>query len=185
MRFALPARADPVDQIVSATFMSLRGLLDDWHAAETWAAHDVVMFGSAFKAVQGLLEAPYLLPTLHAVAERLQEAYRTVEVAPVGVRAVTTINGRQLSVELRSSGMVWMFGCYLPKRLWLRALLHRSLPPFQDCRDICQGRLAILPPLSKVHCTEHAQRGSLNRPIGTTCGGSPAGGLGDQAQPTS
>ena len=71
-------------------------------------------FGSAYRHAQVALRSPYPAPTLLAVAERVKEAHRALEIARAGGLSISSIDGRQLTIEPVSFGTVWLLACHLP-----------------------------------------------------------------------
>lgn len=128
MHFALAAQQRPADDLTAATFRVLRTLLDDRAEAELWAPDDLVRFSGPFRAAQAAIAAPYPSPTLLAVAERLLEVHTALEVAPAHDRTVTTIDGRQMVLEPRSFGTIWLVACHLPRALVAVGIATRILP---------------------------------------------------------
>lgn len=121
---------DAADSVARASLNTLRTLLDDRAQAEMWGRDDLVRFGQAFREARSRLSAPYPSPTLLAVAERLQAVHRELEVSPTEGRSVTTIDGRQLHVDPRSFGIVWLLACMLPKALTAAGLTSQHVPSF-------------------------------------------------------
>jgi hypothetical protein len=121
---------DTGDAVARASLKTLRTLLDDRAEAEMWGGDDLVLFGKAFREARTSLCGPYPSPTLLALSERLQAVHQQLEVSPNEGRSVTTIDGRQLHLEPRGSGIVWLLACMLPAALVAAGLTTQHVPCF-------------------------------------------------------
>lgn len=130
VHFVLLAQEAEGDAVAKATLNALRLLLDDREEAQTWGRHDLVLFGSAFRAAKRRLAEPYPAPTLLAVAERLLEVHAELEIAPVGGRSLATLDGRQLTVDPRTFGTIWLLACHLPMALLAAGFTSQIIPSF-------------------------------------------------------
>lgn len=128
--FVLLAQETDGEAVAISTLNALRTILDDREQAEIWGREDLVLFGSAFRAAKARLAEPYPSPTLVAVAERLLAVHAELEIAPVGGRSVSTIDGRQLNVDPRTYGTVWLMACHLPTALFTAGLTTQAIPSF-------------------------------------------------------
>lgn len=156
------ARADPVAR---ASLNTIRTLLDDRAQAEMWGHDDLVRFGQAFRAARARLSEPYPSPTLLAVAERLQTVHKELDINPSAGRTVTTIDGRQLHVDPRSFGTVWLLACTLPKALVAAGLTLQHIPSFVWLPKFLSGSVAELAAELEARLGRTAQSGlaDLNR----------------------
>lgn len=132
LHFALSAAEREYDPVARATLNISRTLLDDRKEAESWAPEDLVRFGPAWRAVQEALEAPYPVPTLEAVADRLIVARGQLEAPVTAAQLLTTIDGRQFRLDPRRSDLDWVIACHLPTALRSCGLALRTLPSFVD-----------------------------------------------------
>ncbi|CAM3073145.1 hypothetical protein HP438_05580 [Sphingomonas zeae] len=128
--FVLLAQEAEGDAVAKATLNALRLLLDDREEARIWGRDDLVLFGSAFRAAKRRLAEPYPAPTLLAVAERLLEVHAELEIAPVGGRSLATLDGRQLIVDPRTFGTIWLLACHLPAALLAAGFTSQIIPSF-------------------------------------------------------
>jgi len=128
--FVLLAQEAEGDGVAKATLNALRLLLDDREEARIWGRDDLVLFGSAFRAAKRRLAEPYAAPTLLAVAERLLEVHAELEIAPVGGRSLATLDGRQLIVDPRTFGTIWLLACHLPTALLTAGVTSQIIPSF-------------------------------------------------------
>lgn len=144
MHFMLLAQDNRDDAIASATLNTLRLLLNDRSEAELWGGDDLVRFGAAFREATRRLSAPYRAPTLHAVAERLQEVYAELEVAPVGGRSVSTIDGRTLAIDPSTFGTIWLLACHLPRALQVAGITLQMIPSLVELPKFIAGPTADL-----------------------------------------
>lgn len=128
--FVLLAQEANGDAVAKGTLNALRTLLDDREEAQIWGREDLVLFGPAFRAAKARLAEPYPAPTLLAVAERLLAVHADLEIAPVGGRSVATIDGRQLNVDPRTFGTIWLLACHLPTALLSAGFTTQAIPSF-------------------------------------------------------
>lgn len=128
--FVLLAQEADGDAVAKATLNALRLLLDDREEAQIWGRDDLVLFGSAFRKAKARLVEPYAAPTLVAVAERLLEVHAELEIAPVGGRSLATLDGRQLTVDPRTFGTIWLLACHLPTALLTAGVTSQIIPSF-------------------------------------------------------
>lgn len=126
--FVLLAQETKGDAVASATLTALRTVLDDRAQAQLWGREDLVLFGSAYRSAKARLAEPYASPTLLAVAERLLKVHAELEIAPVGGRSVSTIDGRQLNVDPRTFGSIWLLACHLPAALRSAGITTQAIP---------------------------------------------------------
>jgi hypothetical protein len=130
MHFLLLGEDSRGDPVARASLNTLRTLLDDRAQAEMWGHDDLVRFGQAFRTARARLSEPYPSPTLLAVAERLQAVHEELDVNPSEGRTVTTIDGRQLHMDPRSFGTVWLLACMLPRALTAAGMTLQHIPSF-------------------------------------------------------
>lgn len=128
--FVLLAQEADSDAVARASLNALRLLLDDREEVQVWGRDDLVLFGPAFRAAKARLAEPYAAPTLLAVAERLLEVHAELEIAPVGGRSLATLDGRRLTVEPRTFGMIWLLACHLPTALLAAGFTSQIIPSF-------------------------------------------------------
>ena len=141
---SLVAQEPTDDQMAHLALAVLRTVLDDRDECETWGRDDLVRFGSAYRQARVAMEAPYPAPTLPAVAERLQEVHSALEIAPTGGRTVSSIDGRQLTVEPVSFGSVWLLACHLPQALVSASLAMHFIPTLVGLPRYLTGTAAEL-----------------------------------------
>ena len=132
VHFALSASESQRDPIARATLNISRQLLDDRKEAEIWAQDDLVRFGPAWRAVQTAVEAPYPLPSVSAVAERLIAAREDLSGPVSGGQLLTTADGRQLQIDQRQTDVGWVVAAHIPAALEASGLTLRRLPSFVD-----------------------------------------------------
>jgi hypothetical protein len=125
---SLIAQEPVTDPVAHSTLAVLRTVLDDRDACETWGRDDLVRFGLAYRQAQVALREPYPAPTLLALAMRVQEAHSALEIAPAGGRTVSSIDGRQLTIEPVSFGTVWLLACHLPQAIVSAGLATHFIP---------------------------------------------------------
>lgn len=143
--YMLIAQEEDIDPVACSTLTALRTILDDRDAAEMWGRDDLVRFGPAFRQAQEALTAPYPTPTLQAVTERLLEVHASLEVAPVGGRTLSTLDGRQLTIEPQGFGSVWLLACLLPSALAAAGLTTAIVPCFVSLPRYLAGPISDLP----------------------------------------
>lgn len=144
MHFLLHGEDAGRDPVARASLATLRTLLDDLSQAEIWGSDDLVRFGQAFRAARARLSEPYPSPTLLAVAERLQAVHQELDIMPSEGRTVMTIDGRQLHVDPKSFGTVWLLACMLPKALMAAGLTLQHIPAFVSLPKFLSGSAADL-----------------------------------------
>jgi len=130
MHFLLLGEDSAADAVARASLKILRTMLDDRAEAEMWGQGDLVRFGQAFREARTRMMEPYPSPTLFAIAERLRGVHRDMDISSIGGRTVTTIDGRQLHVDPRSFGTVWLLACLLPNALVKAGLTVQHIPSF-------------------------------------------------------
>jgi hypothetical protein len=139
---SLIAQEPTTDQLAHSTLAILRTVLDDRDACETWGRDDLVRFGAAYRQAQVALRGPYPAPTLLAVAKRVQEAHSALEIAPADGRTVSSIDGRQLTVEPVSFGTVWLLACHLPQAIVSAGLATHFIPTLVGLPRYLTGTVA-------------------------------------------
>jgi hypothetical protein len=128
LHFALTAQENSPDPLAVATLKVLRSLLDDRAEAALWAATDLLNFGPAFREAEARMEAPYPASTLQALAERVMETQAALAVPSTAGTIVTSIDGRELYIEPKSFGTLWLVASFLPRALVAAGLTERVLP---------------------------------------------------------
>ncbi|MDO7836748.1 hypothetical protein Q4610_17000 [Sphingobium sp. HBC34] len=130
--FALSAGEDGADPVARATLNIARQLLDDRAEAALWGQEDLVRFGPLWRQVRALLDAPYPLPSLPAVAQRLLEARYMLDTPQAEAPLLTTADGRQLRLTGVRQDKGWIIACHLPLALQRAGLTLRLLPLLTD-----------------------------------------------------
>ena len=139
---SLIAQEPTTDQLAHSTLAILRTVFDDRDACETWGRDDLVRFGSAYRRARVALRSPYPAPTLLAVAERVKEAHSALEIAPAGGRTISSIDGRQLTIEPVSFGIVWLLACHLPQAIVSAGLATHFIPTLVGLPRYLTGTVA-------------------------------------------
>ncbi|AKH18950.1 hypothetical protein [Sphingomonas sanxanigenens] len=136
---ALSRDEDLKNPIARATLNTLRQVLDDRTAAETYAASDLAHFGPLWRQVHSIADAPFPAGDLLSVASRVIELAALTEPATASSCMVTTVDGRALELQPRGRDRTWLIAVAMPRMLYRAGfttqvipsliLLPRYLPP--------------------------------------------------------
>ena len=125
---ALTRKEDSRDSIERATLNVLRTMLDDRAEAEAYGDDDLAHFGPLWRRMQAAAEQPIEPASLAGIAHRLFELAALTEAEDSHIAAISTIDGRSLTLPPRARGCNWLLATMLPQLLHNVGLTTRTIP---------------------------------------------------------
>ena len=125
---ALRRDDDAKDPLTLATLRTLRTILDDRSAAETYGNEDLAHFGPLWRRVRSAASAPFPVGGLLAIAQRVFELAEMTEQTSGRASDVVSIDGRAWELPARHRDRNWLVATAVPLMVHRAGFTGRIIP---------------------------------------------------------